>query len=178
MRRTAAGGLTGGLALALLAVGGSAAPAQQKPQPPKVEWIDVLRPGIYEIEVGSPIPDRAISTGNRVEARAYKNVKVTTQVEAKTPTVIGVELTIVGAPRRAKVPLKMVWRYPAPGLVNPDSQVAKTSDEYPDTQLVGVTFPVFWGLTQDWHLVPGIWTLEVWHGERKLVAQEFQVVKP
>ncbi len=67
----------------------------------------------------------------------------------------------------------MVWRYPAPGLTNPDSKETKTTDEYFDIQLVGEKFPIFWGLTQDWHLVPGTWTLEVWHFDRKLVTQLF-----
>ena len=49
----------------------------------------------------------------------------------------------------------MVWRYPAPGLTNPDTKETKTTDEYFDIQLIGETFPIFWGLTQDWHLVPG-----------------------
>jgi hypothetical protein len=144
----------------------------------KVERIDVARPGIYEIEVSKPIPDAGVATGNRVEAKAYKSVKVGSEIPATLGTIIGAELTIIGAPRRGKVPLKVVWRYPQPGLTNPESKVAKDTDEYTDTQFVGEKFPVFWGLTQEWHLVPGAWTLEVWHGERKLVSQQFRVVKP
>ena len=45
------------------------------------------------------------ATGNRVEAKAYKSVKVG-RVEAKLGTIIGAELTIVGSPRRGKVPLR------------------------------------------------------------------------
>ena len=143
----------------------------------KIERIEVARPGTYEIEVGKPIPDPGVATGNRVEARAYKSLKVGGRIEAKLGTVIGAELTIVGAPRRGKVPLKVVWRYPAPGLTNPESKANKSSDEYTDTQLIGEKFPIFWGLTQDWHLVPGTWTLEIFHGERRLVSQPFELVK-
>ena len=178
MRRTAAGMIGSVLALLLLAAAHGAAPAQQNPLVPRIDRIDVLRPGIYEIEVGKPIPDTTISTGSRVEAQAYKSVAVTTKIEAKTETTIGVELTIVGVPRRHKVPLKTVWRYPEPGLTNPDTKLTKLSDEYLNTQEIGVAFPAFWGLTQDWHLVPGTWTLEVWYGDRKLLSQEFQVVRP
>ena len=145
---------------------------------PKVERIEVARPGTYEIEVRGAVPDMSVATGNRVEAKAYKSLKVGNAVEAQVGTVIGAELTIVGSPRRAKVPLKVVWRYPAPGLTNPDSKETKTTDEYFDIQLVGEKFPIFWGLTQDWHLVPGTWTLEVWHFDRKLVTQLFEVKKP
>jgi hypothetical protein len=167
MKRT-----VGGL-IAAIALLGAPALAQSV----KVERIEVARPGTYEIEVGKPIPDAGVATGNRVEAKAYKSVKVGTQIEARTGTIIGAELTIVGTPRRGKVPLKVVWRYPAPGLTNPESKATRRSDEYADTQLIGEKFPIFWGLTQDWHLVPGTWTLEVFQDDRKLVTQEFQISK-
>lgn len=144
----------------------------------KIERIEVARPGIYEIEVRGAVPDKAISTGNKVEAKAYKNLVVGADIPAKSGTVIGAELTVVGTPRRGKVPLKVIWRYPPPGLTNPETKETRTVDEYTDVQLVGDKFPVFWGLTQDWHLVPGTWTLEVFHGDRKLVTQQFQLVKP
>jgi hypothetical protein len=144
----------------------------------KVDRIEVARPGAYEIEVRGAVPDRAVSTGNRVEAKAYKNLAVGAAIPLKLGTVIGAELTVIGSPRRGKVPLRVVWRYPAPGLVNPQTRETRMSDEYADTQLVGEKFPVFWGLTQEWHLVRGTWTLEVWHGDRKLVDQPFQVGTP
>jgi hypothetical protein len=171
---TAFGRAVGALAALAALVAATSAVAQAV----KVERIEVARPGIYEIEVGKPIPDAGVATGNRFEATAYKNVKTGARIEARRGTIIGAELTIVGTPRRGKVPLKMVWRYPAPGLTNPDTKTTKTADEYADTQLIGEKFPVFWGLTQDWHLVPGVWTLEVWHGERKLLTQTFELVAP
>ncbi len=163
----------GALAVALVLSDGAA-----RAQSVKVERIEVARPGTYQIEVGKPIPDAAIATGNRVEATAYKSLKIGASIEAKKDTVIGAELTIVGAPRRGKVPLRVVWRYPAPGLTNPETKASKTSDEYADTQLIGEKFPVFWGLTQDWHLVPGSWTLEVFQGDRRLVTQQFELTVP
>lgn len=147
-------------------------------QPVTVERVETTRPGVYEIEVAKPIPDARVATGTRVEARAYKNVKVGTQIDLKLGIIIGVELTVIGSPRRGKVPLRVVWHYPEPGLTNPDTKTAKKSDEYTDTQLIGDKFPIFWGLTQDWHLVPGTWTLEVWQGDRKLATQTFELKRP
>jgi hypothetical protein len=161
-------------ALLVLLLAGPAA-AQQAV---KVERIEVSRPGTYDIGVRGAVPDQAISTGNRVEAKAYKNLKVGTQIELRKGTIIGAEVLIVGAPRRGKVPLRVIWSYPEPGLTNPETKVTKATDEYSDTQLVGEKFPVFWGLTQEWQLVPGTWTLEIWHGESKLATQQFQLKKP
>lgn len=144
----------------------------------KVERIEVSRPGTYEIEVRGAVPDQAVTTGNRVEAKAYKSLAVGAEIPAKAGTVIGAELTVIGTPRRGKVPLKVIWRYPPPGLTNPETKETRTTDEYSDVQLIGDKFPVFWGLTQDWHLIPGTWTLEIWHADRKLVTQQFQVTSP
>jgi hypothetical protein len=60
-----------------------------------------------------------------------------------------------------------MWRYPEPGLINPATKMTKTVDDNSD-----------WGSTQDWHLVPGTWTLEVWESECKLVTQQFQLIEP
>lgn len=164
-------------------LGGAAAaawlalPPAGQAQAVTVERIDVARPGTYDITSSAPVHGQAVSTGNMVKITGYKNVKLGTKIEASRGVVIGAELTVIGAPRHAKVPIKVVWRYPEPGLTNPESKATTTSDEYTDTQTIGEKFPIFWGLTQDWHLVPGIWTLEVWHGERKLVTQPFQIVR-
>jgi hypothetical protein len=155
-----------------------AANAQFKDSPVTVERIEITRPGVYEIQTHGSVSDQSISTGSKVEVRGYKNLQSGSRIHARAGTVIGAELNIVGTPRRAKVPIKVVWRYPAPGLTNPDTKVAKTVDEYVDTKTIGEKFPVFWGLTQSWHLVPGTWTLEIWHGERKLGAQSFEITVP
>ena len=135
--------------------------AQTPDQPVTVERVNVARPGIYEIRANAPVQGYVVSTGNMVKITGYKNVSVGTTIEANRGVVIGAEINIVGTPRRAKVPIKVVWHYPQPGLTNPESKITTTLDEYMDTQIIGETFPIFWGLTQDWHLVPGIWTLEV-----------------
>ena len=178
MRRREFVTLLGGAAtvalLFLTPVGQAQAPAPAA----TVERIDVTRPGIYEIRSSAPVQGYAVSTGNMVKITGYKNVSVGTKIEANRGVVIGAELIIVGAPRHAKVPIKVVWHYPQPGLTNPESKTTTTLDEYTDTQIIGETFPIFWGLTQDWHLIPGTWTLEVWQGERKLATQQFQLTKP
>ena len=153
-----------------------AAKAQSKDPPVTVERVEITRPGVYEIQTHGSVADQSISTGSKVGVRGYKNLQTGSRIHARAGTVIGAELNIVGTPRRVKVPIKVVWRYPAPGLTNPDTKVAKSVDEYVDTKTIGEKFPVFWGLTQSWHLVPGTWTLEVWHGERKLGTQSFELM--
>ena len=178
MRRRELITLFGVAAAVALLVPTSAGLAQAPDQAVTVERLDVARPGIYEIRASAPVQGYVVATGNMVKITGYKNVSVGTTIEANRGVVIGAEMNIVGTPRRGKVPIKVVWHYPQPGLTNPESKTTTTLDEYMDTQIIGETFPIFWGLTQDWHLVPGIWTLEVWQGERKLATQQFQLMKP
>lgn len=37
---------------------------------------------------------------------------------------------------------------------------------------------VDYGFDDPWELVPGTWTIELWHGDRKLATQSFTVVRP
>ena len=178
MRRREFITLLGGAAMVALFFLTRVGEAQAPDQAMTVQRVEVTRPGIYEIRSSAPVQGNAVSTGNMVKITGYKNVSVGTTIEANRGVVIGAEINIVGTPRRGKVPIKVVWHYPQPGLTNPESKTTTTSEEYMDTQIIGETFPIFWGLTQDWHLVPGIWTLEVWQDERKLVTQQFQLIKP
>jgi len=152
--------------------------AQGPDQAVTVERIEVKRPGIYEIRSSAPMQGNIVSSGSMVKITGYKNVSVGTKIEANRGVVIGAELIIVGTPRRAKAPIKVVWHYPQPGLTNPETNTTTTLDEYMDTQVIGETFPIFWGLTQDWHLISGTWTLEVWQADRKLATKQFQLMKP
>jgi len=54
-----------------------------------------------------------------VKITGYKNVSVGTKIEANRGVVIGAELIIVGAPRHAKVPIKVVfWHETLPRNAN------------------------------------------------------------
>ena len=65
----------------------------------RIDRIEVLRPGVYEIQAGTSKEDQSVSTGHKVAVRSYKNLRTGTQIDAKAGTVIGAELSIVGAPQ-------------------------------------------------------------------------------
>ena len=94
----------------------------QQAETVRIDHIEVERPGVYDIQSGISKEDQSVSTGHKVTVRVYKNLRIGTQIDAKVGTVIGAELTIVGAPRRSKVPIKVVWRYPPPGTHQPGDE--------------------------------------------------------
>ena len=94
----------------------------QQAETVRIDRIEVVGPGVYDIQAGTSKEDQSVSTGHKVTVRVYKNLRTGTQINAKAGTVIGAELTIVGAPRRGKVPIKVVWRYPPPGTHQPGDE--------------------------------------------------------
>ncbi len=146
-------------------------------QSPRVDGAEVVNPGIYSAKVTKRIEDKSISTGNRNVVSEIENIEITTLIPAKVEMFFGLEGTIFGAPKGARIPVKIVWRYPQPGLNNPAGGAAKLTDEYMDSVNIGNTFQFFWQLTQDWQIVPGVWTFEMWYQGLKLISQNFTLVK-
>lgn len=163
------------LVLFLLAVGLSFAHAQSV----RIDRVDVMRPGIFVAESKTKaITDKNISTGQRTETKSLRNIEVTTLIPARNDTFFGLEGVLVGSPKGERVPVRVVWRYPEPGLTNPQTGVTKYVDDYTDYRIIGDTFTYYWFLGNDWTLVPGVWTFELWYGDRRLVSQRFTLVRP
>ena len=149
-------------------------PAQA--QPVRIERVEILGVGEFALAKDvKTIKSKDISTGQRTVAEA-ELVKETTTITAKYGTSFGAKVRFVGkAGSSAKI--KVVWRYPDPGIVNPQSGTAKFLDEFEDNRDMGTTASFTWNLQSDWVLVTGRWTLELWQGDRRLMSQDFTLVK-
>lgn len=103
----------------------------------------------------------------------------TTKIPALPGTRFGIRYVLHGAPTGGYAGIREVWRFPTPGLTNP--KTGKTFHEQVDRAMVRVTdeerFSGY-ALLYDWELVPGIWTFEVWTGDRLLLKQRFDVNHP
>ena len=156
-----------------------AALCQAHAQSGYIERIDAQKPGIFVFDSKpQSINDRNISTGQRTETKNIRNVAITTLIPATEDTVFGIEGMIVGSPNGARVPVRVVWRYPAPGLRNPDTGVTKYVDDYTEPRTIGQSVTYYWTLGGEWTLVPGVWVLELYQGDRMLMSQKFHLVKP
>ena len=51
-------------------------------------------------------------------------------------------------------------------------------NEYIEDKAVGETHLKGYTLDDDWEVVPGIWTLQVWFGDRMLAEKRFTLTKP
>jgi hypothetical protein len=89
----------------------------------------------------------------------------------------GLDVFIHGSPKGKLVPFRIIWRYPPPGLRNPDTGKTKLTDDYIDEQTLGEKTTFNWTLGSAWTRVPGTWTFEIWYEGRKLATQSFTLVK-
>jgi len=157
-------------AMCLLLAGPAVANAQV------AQRVDITEYGVYtmQTEKGTVAPGTA--AGSIDEVSNVDLVQTTTVVPAQLGTAFGFRYKITGPPK-ATVTLKNVTRVPAPGMRNPQTgNVTLTDTFYQDRNTVGEFYRLF-RFMELWEIVPGLWTLEIWEGDRALVSQGFLVKK-
>ena len=146
-------------------------------QAPMVDRIEIVERGIYGAEVTKveQAPGTAMGTQNTVAN--LKLISSTSTVSAQIGTRFGLRYRIVGSPNQAKVKLTIITRFPGKGLRNPKTGEQNSRDVALWDRNIGSVSYNGYRLDQDWELVPGTWTFEVWYEGRKLAEQSFTVVK-
>ena len=144
----------------------------------KVDRIEIVEVGIYRAETASI--ELAPGTASRQHNKLSETrlLTPTTRVEAKIGVHFGMRYRVVGSPSLASVKLVSVTHYPAPGLKNPKAAGIQTRGEHPLFATISQLNYRGYMFENDWELVAGTWTFELWDGDRKLASQAFDVVKP
>lgn len=138
-----------------------------------VERLRIVRIGLYALQpVGrNHGPDAAWKPVRKLQRLAATEV-----VPARLCLSFGIEYVVTGRPSAAPVAIRMVTRFPAPGLDQPGGQARKLQEVY-DLQLaIGRIHFRSYTFDEVWELVPGVWTFEFWHEDRKLAEQTFTVI--
>jgi hypothetical protein len=156
----------------LLAIFSGVAQAQQ------VQHIEITDTGIYKAEKTGTTATPGTPMGVTNFVSDIVLVERTTTIPAGVGTLFGFRYTIIGELDGAEVKLKFVNHYPAPGLRNPASGNTFMSGEYFMQRNLGTKHWKGYNFENDWELVPGTWTFEIWQGDQKLAEQSFTVVKP
>jgi hypothetical protein len=144
----------------------------------KIDRAEITEAGIYRAETISieQAPDTA--TRQRNVLSNTRLVAATTRVEAKLGVHFGIRYRLVGSPNNTTVRLTSVTQYPAPGLKNPKADGNQLRGEHSLFATIGHVNYRGYMFEQDWEIVPGAWTFELWDGKRKLISQTFDVIKP
>ena len=123
-----------------------------------VQGAEILGYGLYTVDPAAPGSPQLTATTHTVPLRPG--------------VMFGFQYRVAGAPTGGLVTIKEVVLFPPAGLRLPGKPpIPLESDEA--TVKIGDTLPLTWKFDNPWELVPGLWTLQVWSGDRKLVEQSF-----
>ena len=126
--------------------------------------------GIFEI------PSTRIENGT--EKILYKQrilKKNTNEIPAKIGTRFGFNYVIAGEPDGEDVSLKKIIKYPKPGLIFNNKTIMEDTFNI-DVKLNEINYSGFIFEYKE-ELIPGIWTIEYFHKERRILQKEFDVKK-
>jgi hypothetical protein len=105
--------------------------------------------------------------------------EATTKIPARKGERFGISYVLKGVPEGSHAGIREIWRFPEPGLTNPETGI--TTQELVRRKILVVTDNAMfsgWALLYEWELVPGTWTFELWTGDRLLLRQPFEVHRP
>ncbi|MGP0059777.1 MAG: DUF3859 domain-containing protein [Beijerinckiaceae bacterium] len=144
----------------------------------RLDRINIVEAGVYEAEIEKRVPEPNSPTGMRNVLGEVKLVARGPQVPAGLGVHFGVRYIIVGAPKGKNADIRIIWRYPSPGLKNPKTGEVIFRSDRTLSRAIGVPQFTDYSFDNDWEVVTGIWTLELAYGDRKLAEQSFTVTKP
>jgi hypothetical protein len=79
-------------------------------QTAQIERIDIVGKGIYQVATGKQTPEKQTPTGVATSVENVKKLEDTTTVPARPGLEFGIEYVIVGMPKGAQVPVRIVKR--------------------------------------------------------------------
>ena len=102
----------------------------------------------------------------------------TTRIPARLGTAFGVKFRPVGQVPGGVSTFRVLWRAPDPGIPDAVTGKPRRDDGCAYAYRMGVTTFQGFRFERPAELIPGAWALEIWNGDRKLLAYGFTVYKP
>ena len=160
------------LGLAFLVFAAGTATAQQ------IRGVEVYEFGTY-VASGSHYSHPPSAQGIKIEGHdGYTHLETTRTVAAKIGARFGFRYRVTGTQPGAYAPLKMVWKFPPPGIVGKDPAHPVQLEVVEFEATTNDNYVITMSLESASDLVPGIWTFEIWSGDKKLTEQNFEVLAP
>jgi hypothetical protein len=142
-----------------------------------VERIEITNQGIYEIEAQRIIGDKDLAGSHGNVVTKLRRIRTTTIIPARLCISFGLEYRIIGKPNGIEVPITMAIRLPKRGLYDPGTKRIFHRYETVVDRTIGDGHFRSYTLDKEWEVVSGVWTLEFWYEDRKLVEQSFTLIE-
>jgi hypothetical protein len=142
--------------------------------PATVEQLVVTDYGIYTATKTASMTNDLGLTHSTVSN--IQLIEATDTIPVRPKLKFGFRYLINGAPDDAPVEIKQVTIYPSGGVNNPKKGLLH-ANSFSTTYRTGMS-RVFAGydVDEDWELVPGTWTIQLWIGKEKFAEQSFSLV--
>ncbi len=140
--------------------------------------VDIYEYGLYESspEIGAePITEYGFAHDYVASA---ENIEVTQIVPGRVGLQFGVRFVVHAASPGSPIWIRTIVRFPPQGLQNPERADPAYMDEWLIERVSGEETFYLWPFEKRWHIEPGIWAIEFWHGDELLGEQQFEVVTP
>jgi hypothetical protein len=145
----------------------------------EAQRIEITDYGIYSSErTNDTKAAPGTATGLVTNRTSTTLIKTTTTVPARIGSQFGFRYRVIGQANGAIVNLKRIILVPQPGMRNPATGNTTVRDEYAYQKAIGGTGFASYALDDEWEVVPGTWTIEIWDGNGKLASKSFDLVKP
>ena len=138
-----------------------------------VTGADVTEVGIYTAHVARTFAVPGVGSGTNEALDSFTLVQATTNIPARLGARFGFRYTIHGTPSNAPIILRMVAEHPA--YKNSKTGKTQTRDVYELESRIGQAYTCY-SFDDEAELMPGTFKFEVWHKDRKLCEQSFEIV--
>ena len=138
-----------------------------------VERTIITSYGTYEMSGGETTQEAGDTAAGHVHiAKGMKLVRTTDRVPRSKGTAFGYQFVVEGTPTGSHLPVVVSVRHPPfqrPG------QEQSEQETWNQTVEVGMPSYAGYSLDEEWKMVPGQWSVQVFHGPRLLAEKAFTV---
>lgn len=107
-----------------------------------------------------------------------KHLETTRVIPGRLGVTFGIRYRIQGNGLGFQVPVRLVMRFPPQGLLTPGYDEPLYVDETVSVRELGSDGFSAHTFDHPWEIEPGIWTIEIWSGDKKLGEEQFEVITP
>jgi len=114
----------------------------------------------------------------RSQTIGIKQIETARTIIARLGVQFGFRYRAIGPVNGVQVPVTIVAKFPEPGVLGVKGNAPVVRDAYTELTTTGKEEFLTWTFEMRSDLVPGIWTFEIWSGDKKLAEQSFNIILP
>jgi hypothetical protein len=140
-----------------------------------IQSVEIIKYGTYKSEIlrHEDAPKAAI--GSKTVSRNIVYLQTTDKIAATSGISFGFDYIIHGTGDDL---VEITVKYLHPPMTNPKTGKVFTSQEISSTKKMGVKNSIGYRFAEEWEIVPGTWTIQLFYGDKKIAEKIFYITKP